>query len=179
MAHLGQQNFCRWVKKIIPSYFENVSVCDIGSLDINGNNHYLFSNYTYVGVDVAEGKNVSMVSYGHEFKTEKPFDVVISTECLEHDRYWKDTLKNISSNLLRSGGLFVMTCATTGRPEHGTRRTTPQDSPLTVAMNNEWMDYYKNLTEQDFREALNIEEIFYDHLFRVEGCDLHFYGIKK
>jgi hypothetical protein len=98
MAHQQQIDFCKSVKERFPQYFENVSVLDIGSLDINGNNHYLFTNYRYVGVDLGEGKNVNVVSRGHEYKTQDRYDVVISTECFEHDSYWVETFKNMYGN---------------------------------------------------------------------------------
>ena len=46
MAHERQQEFCKKVKDIFPEYFKGVNVCDVGSLDINGNNHYLFEDYS-------------------------------------------------------------------------------------------------------------------------------------
>ena len=42
------------------------------------------------------------------------FDVVISCECFEHNPYWRETFLNMT-RVLRPGGLFVLTCATTGR----------------------------------------------------------------
>jgi hypothetical protein len=71
-----------------------------------------------------------------------------------------------------------MTCATTGRPEHGTTRTSPYNSPLTVSIG--W-DYYRNLTETDFRNELDIDNMFSTYKFELSNThpDLYFYGIKK
>lgn len=174
MAHFEQQEFVRQVKAQFPQYFDNVYVLDIGSQDINGNNRVYFTNSKYTGIDVMPGKNVDVVSSGATFVSEHPYDIVISTECLEHDADWRKTLTNICENLLADGGLFVFTCASEGRPEHGTRRTTPKDSPATT-------DYYKNLTEQDIRSAIDIDTVFSKHYFfqRTEWPqDLYFYGIK-
>jgi SAM-dependent methyltransferase len=183
MAHPQQQTFCNLVKTVFPEYFSDVNVCDIGSLDINGNNHYLFDNYSYLGVDIGRGKNVNIVSKGHEFRPidGKKFDVVISTECFEHDIYWKETIQNIIDNLVKSKGLFLFTCATTGREEHGTMRTTPENSPLTSLEDQGWSDYYRNLTEEDIREAINLDEYFTMYHFYIgyETNDLYFWGIKK
>ena len=86
------------------------------------------------------------------------FDTVISTECAEHDRHFAETLRNMT-RMLKPGGLLVFTCATTGRPEHGTRRTTPGDAlPLMSA--GDWADYYRNVTEDDFRNAVDVERTF-------------------
>jgi hypothetical protein len=179
MAHPQQVTFCKSVKEKFPQFFKYVDVCDIGSLDINGNNRYLFDKYTYIGVDVGEGKNVDVISKGHEFTHSVLFDVVISTECFEHDMYWEKTLDNVVNNLLAPGGLFLFSCATTGRPEHGTRRTTPENSPLT-AEQGEWSDYYKNLTEEDVKGSLDMS-LFSQYEFSIghETKDLYFWGIKK
>lgn len=177
MAHPEQRDFCLSVKSKFPDFFKNVSVLDIGSLDINGNNRYLFENYTYIGVDIGEGKNVDIVSKGHEFKPGRQFNVVISTECFEHDQHWKDTIRNCI-DLTKSGGLFIFSCATTGRHEHGTSRTTPQDSPFTFT---EFNDYYMNLTEDNIREVINDGSEFSEYGFSTNENtkDLYFYGIKK
>lgn len=179
MAHKEQQEYLLSIKDKFPERFQNCSVLDIGSLDLNGNNRHLFSNYTYIGLDIGEGKNVDVVCRGHEYKSENQFDVVISTECFEHDEFWNLTIEN-GINLTKSSGLFLFTCATTGRPEHGTRRTTAWASPFTSRLEN---DYYGNLTENDIRSKINIEEHFLEFEFRsTEGSimsDLYFWGIKK
>jgi SAM-dependent methyltransferase len=175
MAHQEQADFCNYVRMKFPSKFENVSVLDIGSLDINGSNRYLFSgNYSYIGVDLGPGKNVDVICRGHEFKSDELFDVVVSTECFEHDEFYPLTLANMYSHL-KPGGVFIFTCATTGRAEHGTTRTSPADAPFVG-------DYYKNLTESDIREGMKMEESFSDFQFisrEVFPQDLYFYGIKK
>ena len=56
MAHVAQQEFFKKVKEQFPERFKNCSVLDIGSLDLNGNNRYLFEDYTYIGVDVGDTK---------------------------------------------------------------------------------------------------------------------------
>jgi SAM-dependent methyltransferase len=180
MAHENQQEFFKKVKYMFPEHFEEVAVCDIGSLDINGNNRFLFTDYTYVGVDIGYGKNVDVVSKGHEYKPGKQFDVVISSECFEHDMYYKETIQNICENLLTPGGIFIFSCATTGRHEHGTRRTTPIDSPFT-AIEGEWSDYYRNVTQQDVEDAIDLEKYFLIHHFYTneETKDLYFWGVKK
>lgn len=181
MAHERQQQFCKRIKEIFPEYFRSVDVCDIGSLDLNGNNHYLFEDYSYIGVDLGRGKNVNVVSKGHEFKPVdgKKFDIVISTECFEHDMYWDKTMTNISENLVKDGGMFLFTCATTGRPEHGTRNAVNWDSPFTTTL-NEWSDYYMNLTENDVRTKVDLNKYYKMYRFYTdeESCDLYFWGIK-
>lgn len=179
MAHIQQIEYCTNVQNKFPEKFKNVSVIDIGSLDINGNNRYLFTNPIYTGIDLAPGNNVDVISKGHEYKPGHKVDFVISTECLEHDKMWKETLKNCI-DLLHSGGMLLVTCATTGRPEHGTSRSnTDWASPFTTM---EWgEEYYKNLTESDFREVFNPDDIFsiFEFSTNTISKDLYFYGIKR
>lgn len=144
-------------------------------MDINGNNRYLFENSSYIGIDLGEGRNVDVVCPGHLFKTSSKFDVVISTECFEHDKFWQQTILNVIENLLVPGGLFLFSCATTGRAEHGTARTSPADSPFTN-------EYYMNLTEEDIRSVIDIDKYFDKYEFKSRTtfpADLYFYGIRK
>ena len=179
MAHPEQIEFFKSVKNKHPDWFKDRMILDIGSLDINGNNHYLFENCLYLGLDVAEGKNVDIVCSGGDLALpDQTFDTIISSECFEHDQFYEKTLKNIY-RMLKDGGVFVFTCATTGRPEHGTRRTTPNDAPLLQNFDG-WSDYYKNLTEQDIRNVFNIDTLFSIFEFGVNDKtkDLYFYGKK-
>jgi SAM-dependent methyltransferase len=175
MSHPAQHNYIKYVKNKFPDQFSNKQVVEIGSLNINGTVRIFFDNCYYVGLDVAEGKDVDVICEGQKFDAPtESFDVAISCECFEHNPEWVDTFKNMY-RLVRPGGMIIMTCATTGRAEHGTTRTTPQDSPLTIGLG--W-DYYKNLTEKDFREHFNIESMFRNFEFLSQNTDLYFYGIK-
>jgi SAM-dependent methyltransferase len=174
MAHQSQIDFMLSVKSRFPERFQNCRVLDIGSLDLNGNNRYLFENYRYLGVDIGDGNNVDLVCPGHKVIDDAGFDVVISTECLEHDEYWSETLANMV-NLTKRDGLLLLSCATTGRPEHGTKKTSPADSPFTN-------DYYKNITIDDIQLAINIPLVFKQYELKTistPSCDLYFWGIKK
>jgi SAM-dependent methyltransferase len=180
MAHQQQQDYLSSVRNKFTDRFKNCSVLDIGSLDINGNNQYLFEgDYTYVGVDIGPGPNVDVICKGHEYTSETQFDIVVSSECFEHDPFYKDTILN-AIKLTKPGGIFTFTCATTGRAEHGTKRTgSGWASPHTT---EQWDDYYKNLTEEDIREFLDVDNIFSDYEFQsnvTTSFDLYFYGIKK
>jgi SAM-dependent methyltransferase len=164
------------MKNNYPICFMNVRVLDVGSLDINGGTRQYFNPAYYIGIDLAPGKGVDVISPGHLYDSGFLFDVVTTSECLEHDMYWPSTLKNMA-RLLRPNGLFVGTCATLGRPEHGTRRTTPSDAPL---LPEGWNDYYMNLTERDIRSALddcmNGGTMYFE--VNSETHDLYFYGFK-
>lgn len=180
MSHKAQQEFCQMVKGMFPDFFKNVKVLDVGSLDINGSNKDLFEESDYAGLDIGPGPNVDIVSLAHEYQApDESYDVIISTECFEHDMHWEKSLVNII-RMLKVGGLFVFTCASDGRPEHGTRRTKPEDAPLLEGF-GEWGDYYKNLNQADIRTAIDVDKIFWKNgfIYEAEACDLYFFGIKK
>ena len=183
MAHSEQQEFCKKIKEQFPEYFINKKVLDIGSLDINGNNRFLFTNCDYIGLDVSEGNNVDVVSIGHLYDgPDEYFDTIISTEVFEHDMFYEETVKNII-RMLKPGGAFIFTCAADGRPEHGTRKFSEFCSPLLTKISEEWADYYKNLMEKDFLEINEFKQNFSDGIFIFNDkasipSDLYFFGVK-
>jgi hypothetical protein len=174
MAHAEQRQFFEQVRNRFADFFHDKKVLDIGSLNINGTARDFFTNCDYTGADVGEGPGVDIVCAGEDLQFEdNSFDVVLSAECFEHNPQWIATFANM---IRMSRHLVIMTCATTGRAEHGTHRATPGASPHTVG----W-DYYKNLTEEDFREAFDLDELFTEHTFEVnqQSHDLYFVGIVK
>jgi SAM-dependent methyltransferase len=178
MAHADQTEFLKLIRKHLPSYFSSGRVLEIGSLDINGSIRSVFSTTDYVGVDVAPGPGVDQVGQGqlldHPSGT---YDAVVSCECLEHNPFWVETVANIF-RMTRPGGLVIISCATTGRAEHGTTRSSGSDSPLSIGIG--W-EYYKNISLQDFRRTFNFDYWFDDYLLleNWDHCDLYFVGIRK
>lgn len=171
MAHPQQFQFVEVIKGAYPSNFYKAKVLEVGSLNINGTIRILFQDCDYLGIDVGEGKDVDYVCQGQDLDDpDETYDTTISCECFEHNPYWKETFENMH-RMTKKGGLVIFSCATTGRAEHGTRRTSPSDAPLIP-----W-DYYRNLTEQDF----NVEGMFsiYEFASQHETHDLYFYGVKK
>ena len=179
--HDQARRFTLFVKSILSSYFVDKTVLDVGAGDINGNNRFLFENCNYEGNDVIQANNVTIVSKTKDLPFEdNHFDTIISTECFEHDPEYKESFLKIYK-MLKPNGLFCFTCASTGRQEHGTRRTTPGDSYGTIGNLEDMSDYYKNLTETDLNEVLNLNNLFsvWDTYFNSQSRDLYFFGIKK
>lgn len=170
--HPEQRAFCEGVKRKLPGYFKGVKVIDFGSLDINGNNRYLFEDSEYTGIDIGPGANVDVVCRAKDYVPFELVDTVISTEMLEHDEEWKESLRHMV-RVVRPGGLIMFTCATTGRVEHGTARTTPGDAPYVG-------DYYRNLTQEDVASVWDFPKIF--SLWNIETgppADLRFWGLVR
>jgi hypothetical protein len=91
--------------------------------------------------------------------------------------------------MLKYGGLLLITCATTGRAEHGTarleiesKRKFPNWRTMPNVMKEDWdNDYYQNLTEADFMKAIDLDKSFSAYEFEIneEHSDLYFYGLKR
>jgi hypothetical protein len=71
-----------------------------------------------------------------------------------------------------------MTCATTGRLEHGTSRRSPGSSPSSLGIG--W-EYYRNLTAVDFRRAFALDKHFsyYRFWYNWFTFDLYFLGLRS
>lgn len=178
--HIQARDFTIFVKSVLSDYFKNKKVLDVGSGDINGNNQFLFENCEYNGNDVIQAPNVTIVSKTKDLPFEDyTFDTIISTECFEHDPEYVASLLKIYA-MLKPNGLFCFTCASTGRPEHGTKRTSPRDSYGTIGNLEDMNDYYKNLTEQDINNVLPFNTLFsrWDTYYHPISKDLYFVGIK-
>ena len=183
MSHPAQIDFVKRVKQENPDFFSNKKVIEIGSLDINGTIRDFFTECEYVGVDVGEGPHVDVVCSGQEVDhPDNTYDVSCSCNCFEHNPYWVETFRNMH-RMTREGGLVFVSVPTTGCPEHGTHGHKPDDSPLTIKRG--W-NYYKNLTEQDYRDNFNLDEMFSSYKFEEvhilgnpEAHDIYFYGFKK
>jgi len=174
LAHQQQFDFVSTVANALPNNFAKCKVLEVGSLNINGSVRQFFTDCDYIGIDIGQGRDVDIVCPGQEYNApDSTFDTVISCECFEHNPEWVATFANMY-RMVKPSGLIVMSCATTGRAEHGTKRTSPGDAPFCN-------DYYKNLTEQDFVENFDIDSMFSVYEFGIGEAtkDLYFYGVKK
>lgn len=181
MSHRQQMIFVEDVLDQVKETMGPVRVLEVGSFDVNGSIRKTTSERVetleYVGADLSEGPGVDVVCGGQELEyPDDYFDISISCECFEHNPYWVKTFENMQ-RMTRPGGMVIMTCATTGRGEHGTTRTRPSSSPPSLSVG--W-DYYLNLTERDFSRELPLRQMFGSHRFLVEPyhSDLYFVGFK-
>lgn len=178
MAHPQQLKFISLVEEyFIRPHKPHLKVLEVGSFDVNGSVRSFFSECDYIGADLSEGPGVDLVCSGDKIDLpDASFNITISCECFEHNPNWVETFKNMY-RMTKDGGLVIATCASAGRVEHGTRRTSPEASPGTQSVG---IDYYKNLTKEDFESVINFSNLFekYRFFYIPTSCDLYFIGWK-
>ena len=98
-------------------------VIEVGSRNVNGSVRPLFESYMpkqYIGVDFSMGPSVDIVCNAEKLSDifePNSFDVVISTEMLEHVRNWKKVVSNFK-RLVAPGGLLYISSRSRGFPYH-------------------------------------------------------------
>lgn len=98
---------------------DKIRVLDLGGRDINGTTRPLFDLVdSYVSVDIADGPGVDIVSDAADLDLGERFDVVVSTELLEHTERAAEIVIAAHRHT-RPGGVFIATMAGPGRSPHG------------------------------------------------------------
>jgi SAM-dependent methyltransferase len=98
-------------------------VVEVGALDFNGSPRYvlqLLNPREYVGVDMESGNGVDIVCPAEnvvERFGENVFDIVVSTEMLEHALEWKTAISNLK-RALKPNGLLLITTRSRGFKYH-------------------------------------------------------------
>jgi len=102
---------------------EGRRVVELGSYDVNSSLRPFIETLKpaeYMGVDIEKGPSVDIVCKAEnvlERLGEESFDVVISTELLEHVRDWRKVISNMK-NICRPNGLVLITTRSQGFPYH-------------------------------------------------------------
>jgi SAM-dependent methyltransferase len=98
-------------------------IVEVGSLDINGSlRNYLESlaPRKYIGVDLSKGRGVDIICAAEclvaRFGSES-FDILVSTELMEHVKDWKTVISNFK-NVIRKGGIILITTRSKGFEFH-------------------------------------------------------------
>jgi SAM-dependent methyltransferase len=99
-------------------------VIEVGCCDFNGSIRPLIESWQpseYIGVDILEHPSVDIICSVEKLEErfgKESFDVVISTEMIEHVRNWKLAISNLK-NVCKPGGSILITTRSYGYPCHG------------------------------------------------------------
>ncbi len=109
----------RFVARIVKSHPPaGLRVLEIGSLNVNGSVRALFDGCArYTGIDRHPGREVDIVVDARKYNGRAAFDMVVTTETLEHDPE-PETIIACAKRALKPGGMLVITAASTGRAPH-------------------------------------------------------------
>lgn len=138
--------------------WRDARVVEIGSLNVNGRSkdHVPGGWSEWIGIDVISGPDVDVVGHAADVLPELgEFDVVVTTEALEHDARWTETLAAIQK-CVKPGGHVMLTCAGTGRPPHAADGSGPPHAG----------EHYENRSLSDVYAVLQDE---FELVFGEEG----------
>jgi SAM-dependent methyltransferase len=111
------------VKNLKSTEVRGRNIVEIGACEVNGSLRPILESYapaSYVGVDIAEGVGVDIICDAErvlERLEKERFDIVISTEVIEHTRDWKRVISNIK-NLCAPEGTILITTRSLGFHYH-------------------------------------------------------------
>jgi SAM-dependent methyltransferase len=97
--------------------FDYLTVIEIGSRNINGSVRCHFPGADWIGLDLHPGPCVDVVCDAMLYKPSEQVDRVVCCEVFEHTSHWREIIASVFG-WLKPGGIFLITCAGTGRSPH-------------------------------------------------------------
>lgn len=119
--HPSAYHFC--VRALLASGIAGKHILEIGSLDVNSSEQGLSLRdlcavaASYTGIDEQIGLGVDIVVSAADYQVEEIYDIVITTEALEHTPAPCDIIE-CARRSLRPGGLLIVTAAGPSRQPH-------------------------------------------------------------
>ena len=118
------QSILDWCSEVVSeSDVVSRDILEVGSYNVNGSFRPYIESLnpsTYTGVDQLSGPDVDVIGKAeHLVNVYGPasFDVVISTEMLEHCEHWHDAVWNMME-VTKPGGLHIISTRSPGFPWH-------------------------------------------------------------
>ncbi len=99
-------------------------VIEVGSYNVNGSFRSFLTAWSpseYTGVDISDGPGVDVVCNAEKITDKfgkERFDIVISTELLEHVQDWRKVISNLK-DICKPDGLILISTRSHGFPYHG------------------------------------------------------------
>lgn len=107
------------VASLVELDLTDAAVLDLGGRDVNGTTRPLFERARrYVSVDIRPGPSVDIVADAADIDLGETFDIVVSTELLEHAERAEEIVAAAARHTA-PGGRFIATMAGPGRAPHG------------------------------------------------------------
>jgi hypothetical protein len=109
---------------LVPTEVRGKRVLEVGAFDVNGSvrpHIEALGPSLYLGTDMRPGPRVDLVVAAEALLNQfgpEAFDLVISTEMLEHARLWRVALANMMQ-VTAGAGVLILTTRSAGFPRHG------------------------------------------------------------
>lgn len=156
-----------YVRDVVEKLPIRKSVLEYGGKDVNGTVRHLFPDASYVSIDLLDGAGVDIVADAATFRPVNAPDTVVCCEVLEHSAKWADIIAQ-AARVLEVDGVFIMTCATTGRAPHGVDGMQVQPG-----------EYYGNVEVNEMMSTLGVYFSEYDLDVNTPAGDLYVTAFKS
>lgn len=122
MCNISGIIFC--TINLLREEIEGKKIIELGSYNVSGSIQPIIKSLgpaEYVGVDIEKGQAVDVICNAENIVEKfgkESFDIVISTELLEHVRDWRKVISNIK-NICKTNGIILVTTRSYGFGYHG------------------------------------------------------------